>query len=531
MGFASLKEFRPSAGQWLGIIGLSLFFAALRWNNFNAPLTPDEGEYAYAAQSLERGMAPYEHAYIQKPPMIIYSYAVSDFLCPQIFWAPRLLAGLFVALATVLLGWMARHEFGAGVAWPAMWLATPMILLPDINQFEANTEMFLLLPLLAAVAIYIYSRQQGYKPRFFFAAAILGVMALLYKYTVLPLLLFLWVYWLIEVFRSRGAAALGQCLASSFLGALLATAILLGYFLVHDGGATLWECTVRFNRYYAETGTFGSAGLWLNLKWFWAKWWILFLIPCAALAKPKPHLGFWLGMLLCAMLCTCGSRYGQYYVLAMPFWALLTAVGISASAAPIARGLARPQKWIAGALLLVTVLIVVMPDLAWLTYTPEEFTAQNLVETGPFLMARPAAARVADLSSPDQYVCVVGSDPEILAYARRRNSTRFITAYQLVFRSPLKQLYQQQAINDLQQHPPALIVLTTSWLSVQSPPSEYMVFVRNLLAADYHRLGGSVIQDRKRYWSEPLTDQEAAHANIVLFQRKDALDAGGVRDK
>lgn len=531
MGFVSLKKIQPSAGQWLGIIGISLLFAALRWNSFVAPLTPDEGEYAYAAQSLERGMAPYDHAFIQKPPMIIYSYAVADLLCSRLFWAPRLLAALFVALATGLLGWIARREFGPGFGWPAMWLATPMILLPGISQFEANTEMFLLLPLLATVAIYVYSRHRGHQPQFCFAAAGLAVTALLYKYTVLPLLLFLWVNWLVEVYRSKGVAFLGQCLAASLFGALLAAAAILGYFLVHDGGATLWECTVRFNRYYVETATFGSVGLWLNLKWFWAKWWILFIIPWAALVRPGPRLGFWLGMLLASLLCTCGSRYGQYYVLAVPFWALLTTVGISALAAPIARSLGRPQKWIEGALLLVIVLIVILPDLAWLTYSPEEFAAQNMVETGPFLAARPAAARVAALSSPEQYVCVVGSDPEILSYARRMNSTRFITAYQLVFRSPMKRRYQQQAISDLQQHPPALIVLPTSWLSVESPPSEYMAFVRNLLAQDYNRLGGCLIKDRKRYWSEPLTDQEAAHSILLLFQRKEASDAGGTPEK
>lgn len=530
MGFASLRKIQPSAGQWLGIIGISLLFAALRWNSFNAPLTPDEGEYAYAAQSLERGIAPYDHAFIQKPPMIIYSYAVADLLWPHLFWAPRLLAGLFVALATVLLGWIARREFGGGFAWPTLWLVTPMILLPGIDQFEANTEMFLLLPLLATIAIYVYSRHQGHKPRFCFAAAFLGITALLYKYTVLPLLLFLWVNWLIEVYRLKGAASLWQCLASSFWGALLAATTILGYFLAHDGGATLWECTVRFNRYYVETGTFGSVGLWFNLKLFWAKWWILFIIPCAALVKPKPRLGFWFGMLIGAWLCSCGSWYRQYYILAMPFWALLTAVGISSLASPIAQYLARPQKWIEGALLFVIVLIVLMPDLAWLTYTPEEFVAENLFETGPFLVARPAAARVAELSSPDQYVCVIGSDPEILSYARRISPTRFITAYQLVFRTPVKRLYQQQAIRDLQQHPPSL-VLTTRWLSVESPPSEFMVFVKNLLAHDYQRLGGYIIKDRKMYWSESLTDQEAAHSILTLFKRKDSLDANATLEK
>jgi hypothetical protein len=235
-------------------------------------------------------------------------------------------------------------------------------------------------------------------------------------------------------------------------------------------------------------------------------------------------------MLIGAWLCSCGSWYRQYYILAMPFWALLTAVGISSLASPIAQYLARPQKWIEGALLFVIVLIVLMPDLAWLTYTPEEFVAENLFETGPFLVARPAAARVAELSSPDQYVCVIGSDPEILSYARRISPTRFITAYQLVFRTPVKRLYQQQAIRDLQQHPPSL-VLTTRWLSVESPPSEFMVFVKNLLAHDYQRLGGYIIKDRKMYWSESLTDQEAAHSILTLFKRKDSLDANATLEK
>ncbi len=47
---------------------------------------------------------PYEHAFIQKPPMIIYSYALAHFLLPHIFWAPRLLAYLFVALGNGFAG-------------------------------------------------------------------------------------------------------------------------------------------------------------------------------------------------------------------------------------------------------------------------------------------------------------------------------------------------------------------------------------------------------------------------------------------
>ncbi len=97
--------------------------------------------------------------------MVIYSYALSNLLLPQVFWAPRLLAYLFVALATVLLGYIARLEFGKGFAWPVMWLVTPMVLLPGMDQFPANTEMFLLLPLLATFAVYVHARHSGQKTK------------------------------------------------------------------------------------------------------------------------------------------------------------------------------------------------------------------------------------------------------------------------------------------------------------------------------------------------------------------------------
>ena len=89
---------------------------------------------------LKDEIAPYQHAFIQKPPMVIYSFAFADWSVPQCYWSPRILAGVFVALATVLLGYAVRLEFGACVAWMAVWLATVMIPSPEIEQFAANTE-------------------------------------------------------------------------------------------------------------------------------------------------------------------------------------------------------------------------------------------------------------------------------------------------------------------------------------------------------------------------------------------------------
>ncbi len=510
---------RISPGSWLGILGLLLLFAGLRWNNFNAPLTPDEGEYAYSAQLLTAGIAPYQHAFMQKPPMIIYSYAFSHLLLPDVFWAPRLLAGLFVGLATVLLGWIARLEFGPGLALPAMWLATPMILFPGLAQFAANTELFLLLPLLAMTAAYVYSRHHGYSPCICFAGAVFGVATLFYKYTALPLVLFLWVNWLVEIYRLPDGKIFWRSVALSALGAVAAAFVILGFFLIRDGGAALWECTVSFNRYYLNTGTFGLAGLRENVAVLSRHWWPVMLISSLALVKPVPRTGFWFGLLLCAVLSTGASWYGQYYVLIMPFWALLAALGIRSLAAWAARRLVRPQKVIERILLGCLVIVLVLPDLLWLTYPPEKFVAESLTENSPLLVARLAATRVAGLTAPDELVCVVGSDPELLCYARRRSPTRFVTAYELVFPSPFKRGYQLEMMRDLQAHPPAMIVLTRSWLSMESPPSELFGYIQKTLAEDYRRIGGYVMSDQKLQWIEPLTDREAAHSSLTLFKR------------
>ncbi|MFZ0917282.1 MAG: hypothetical protein WAN04_10350, partial [Candidatus Udaeobacter sp.] len=172
----------PKAARLLGLVGLLVLFAALRWNSYDAPLIRDEGEYAYAARLLLQGHVPYEQCFVQKPPMIIYSYALAELLAPRVFWLPRVLAGLCVAVSTGLLGYIAHKEFGPGVAIPAMWLVTPMVLLPGLEQFTANTEMFMLLPMMGVVALYVCGRHSNNGGGWiWFAAGSLSAIALCYK--------------------------------------------------------------------------------------------------------------------------------------------------------------------------------------------------------------------------------------------------------------------------------------------------------------------------------------------------------------
>lgn len=510
--------------RWLGILGFIVLFAALRWNNFNAPLTRDEGEYAYAAQLLEHGKIPYESAFIQKPPMVFYSYALADFFLPHIFWAPRILAGVFTVLATILLGYIARLEFGTGFALPTMWLVTPLLLLPEIEQFTANTEMFMLLPLLATVAVYCHSRQHGHLPKHWFTAGFFGATTLLYKYTALPVLLFVYLVWSVELWRSgKNFNFFSRCWFSAFLGGSVATVLILQLFLRQDGGARFWECTVLFNHYYAASSNFGLAAFWSQVGEFWSAWWILFLVPPAVFWKPKPRVWFWSGMFLCSLLATGASVYGHYYLIVMPFWALLCAAAIGVLTEHIARWSSRPARLVFFTIVVFVMCLELEPDLPWLLCSREHFAEAKMGGWSPFLESPLAAKRIDELSSSGDTVFIAGSEPQILCLAQRFSASRFITAYPLMIPTPVAQSYQQEAIEDLQKHPPALIVsvqLNTSWLPQKSSPLDFIIFLNSFLKQNYDPVGGYVQDGGKSRWSEPLTDEESAHASLILYQRK-----------
>jgi hypothetical protein len=516
---------RRHRAAWLGTLGLVALFVLLRWNNFNAPLTRDEGEYAYAARLLAHGRLPYQDSFLQKPPMVVYSYALAGFLAPGVFWSPRILAGVFEAFATVLLGYIARREFGPGVALPAMWLMTPMLLLPGLNLFEANTEMFMLLPLLGTIALYVRSRHSPAGPGQWLAAGVLAALALGYKYTALPPLALVFAAWSWEEWHNaRNPRAIAGYWLAALLGGSATAALALGPFLFRDGGRQFWECTVTFNRLYVTgSGGFDLGGLLHVLNGFWHSWWLLFLAPALLAFRFERRLGFWAALFLANWLASAGSYYGHYYLAIMPFWALLAVLGLRQLGAWIALKFPLPPNQLRLGLAAFLVLAASASDFRSLVRTPADFATDHLLSSRTFLESPIVAAHLAQLTTASDLVYVAGSEPQILCYADRFSATRFDIAYPLMIPTPLARAYQAEAIHDLQQHPPAAIVAvaaSTSWLTQPDTPPDFLGFLNKLLETDYVLLGGCLQDDGHVRWLDLLDPADASRCNMVLYKRK-----------
>lgn len=516
-------------GDWAGALGILLLFSALRWNSYDAPLVRDEGEYAYAAQLLVQGIAPYEHAFLQKPPMAVYSYALADAVAPHLFWAPRVLGYGFVFLTTCLVGAIARREWGPGCAFPAMWVFTPLVLLPGIEQFTASTEMFMLLPMVGTVALYVFNGETNTRAGIWFAAGFLGSVTMLYKYTSLPLLLGLFAGWTVAIVRrsSPGPGKLAWAWLSALLGAGVGALTVLGFFLAQDGGRHLWECTVRFNRYYSSSSSFGLDALRFRLTSFWTNWWIIFLLPLVLLMRRARRRWFWIGLFVAAWAGTGMSWYGHYYIMLMPFWALLIAAAIQRVAAAAGQRVWWIKKWVIRGLTGLVMLVLCWPDFAWMLRSKEQFITGKL-SGYPFAESVQVGKRISDLAGPQEYVYVAGSEPQILRYAGRLSPTRFVIAYPLMIPTPFAEAHQREAIRDLQEHPPAVIVLVrsdTSWLMQPESPPKFQEYLQKLLSEEYRTVGGYVRQEDSGHWEEPLPEQDFARSSLVVFQRVKAAPA------
>ncbi len=518
-----VSKVRTSGRSWAGIIGLVLLFLALRWNSYDAPLIRDEGEYAYAAQLLRHGLAPYQNSFLQKPPMVIYTYLLANLVAPGLYWFPRILAYLFAGLATCLLGYIGQKEFGRSVSFSAMWLMTPMILLPGITQFTANTEMFMLLPVMGTLAVYVRARHSGGGPGYWLTGGVLGAVAICYKYTSFPLCVLLFVAASLDEWRrKRSVSHLAKCWFFALLGVTAATLAALVFFLIHDGGRSLWECTIEYNQSYAAA-TFGWRNLGHRLQELWIAWWFLFPSLGLILVGRWPRTFFWTLIFLAAWMTTAGSPYRQYYVTVMPFWALLVAIGIHNLDCRLRRTRLTLPSWFGSALTAVLVIGACLPDVPSLLASKKDFAAAKMKTWSPFLESKLVAGHVKRLTSPKDCVFIAGSEPQILYYADRFSCSRFAIIYPLMIPTTVAERYQSEAIHDLESRPPAVVAivrLATSWLSQRTTPPGFLDYLNKVLNERYDLVGGYLIGDKTSGWQEPLAKVDVERCSLVVFKRK-----------
>jgi len=537
----------PSRAAWIALAVVLLFTAAVRMRVLDAPLERDEGEYAYAGQLILSGVPPYAEVYNMKLPGIYAAYAVVLAIFPDT--PGGIHAGLMlVNAATILLVFLLGRRLGAGLGdtgqgdtgqgglgseggeradllgvLAAAFFAV-LTLGKSTQGLFANAEHFVLLPALAALLLLLRGIE-AQRLRGLAAAGLLFGVAFLVKQhgAAFALFGFLWLAWKLGRgrFEGRRLAALGLFVGCGFIP-LLVTMGVLAAAGIFDA---FWWWTFEYAWIYVGQMPIEMApgAFWFNGRHVFAGAplvWGAAVIGLSALVWDPGTRGrrlFLALLFVLSFLAICpGFFFRQhYFVLLTPAVSLLGAVGLVA----LARLVPGRRAVIAGVL----GLVCLGQSLAWqfnylFRLSPVDIT-RNTFPMNPFAESVEVARIVERYTKPGDRIAVLGSEPQIAFYSRRRLATGFIYMYPLTEPTDYAETLQRQMIEEVERNAPEIIVAVNvhgSWLADPSTRPILRDWIESL-GERYARLGQIRVDPRGLDLPASMLD---ANLNVVILKKK-----------
>lgn len=464
------------------LVAALVLFAVLRAPYFSVPLERDEGEYAYIAQRMLAGEPPYTSAFDQKPPAVFLVYALAFSLFGQSIEAVRGLLHLWTLGSLVLLHVFVRRLAGAlAAAFAALAFAISSTD-PGIFATAANTEIFLLLPVLGSMVCLSRALERPRAIAGFAACGALAGAACWFKPVAAVHALFLAIAAAVAAWRLPVGERLGG-VARAELGLVVGAAAVSAPFVVFLVASGAWgafvDAVVVHNLAYSTSldAATGARVLAFMLAHQAPGFGVLWLLAGAALVLPSGASPGSRALLAgfaasSAAAISIGFHYRfHYFVQLLPPLCALAGISAAALAKGAAGALGRagaaaaPAAWAGTA---VAVAAVAVPPIAasWpvLRAGPPEAVSRAIYGMNPFPESLAIADYIERTSEPGETVYVVGSEPQILFYARRRSATRYIFFYPLTGPYPDALDRQRELVAEVRASRPRYVV----WVELQS---------------------------------------------------------------
>jgi len=434
------------------------------------PFMRDEGFYAAVAQKMLDGGIPYRDAFDDKPPIVFAWYALSFLMFGEHVWAPRLLVSLLLSATTLLVYLQGRLLFG-GQAGLVAALAFALSIGLAVFETNANTEYFMLLPLVGSVYLFTLA-ERNLDVRLYALSGFLLGFAILTKETsvfVLPLLM------LVAANRMRlesgwsGATVRGlfKPIGGLVIGCGAAGILTILPFVVTGTFDEMFNALVVYTLDYVGVVSWSDRLVAVGkmppyLFWLAGPWTVLSAVAIFRLARSRDseHSLLLIGWVIATLIgiVVVGRFFVHYYVALLPVLALLLPVGLRAM-----RAASPGARWaiaVAIAISLIPTLAVsaniyLQPD-ADARHTAKYAGDERAVwetesdELGAWLAAR---------TSPDDYIYNFGFQSEIYFYADRQSPTRFL--FDLPFRAGDQ--YVAEALDELNANPPLYVIDSASY--------------------------------------------------------------------
>jgi hypothetical protein len=449
-------------------------FVLVRVPLVSVPLERDEGEYAYIAQRLLAGEIPYRDAFDQKPPATFFVYAAAlSLFGASVEGIHLFLHAWTAATALALFGCVRRRGGGLAAAF-AVLLFSILSANPKLTGNAANTELFMLLPMVASIYCLLVAMDSKASPWWWLASGALAAAACWFKQVAVTNALFVAAVaaWHFGRPPARDLAALARAWASLVAGAVLASLpVLLGFAAVGAWrpfiDAVFWH-NVRYAQSVGLLQGFEMLGYRLSeqapsLAVCWALALLALLVPRRIGGSTR---GFWLGWWIASAIgVSVGFHFRPHYFFqALP--ALVVLAGLYLAA--MTERLLTRDRALAGAGLAASIAIAALPPIVAnreiLLANDPDAISRSIYSMNPFPESVEIGRYIRETSEPDDRIYIVGSEPQILFYAERASATRYIFFYPLTGSYPDVLERQQEVVADISATRPLYVV----WANLRS---------------------------------------------------------------
>ena len=515
--------------QWAILAAIIAASFVLRLQVMDIPFERDEGEYAYAAQLMLDGVPPFKEAYNMKFPGIYAVYAVILFLFGQTHWGVHLALACVNAATIVLVFLIGRRLFDPIAALAAALMFAMLSFLPSVQGIMANSEHFVLLAALAGVLTLMKARDNGSVSMLFLGGFLLGA-----GYTIKQhgAAFILFGYFLLALDYLRGGMELKKTIVrfvAFTLGAASPFIVMCAILYLSGVFSEFWFWTFTYAREYVSVTDFstGLSRLRLEAANIFFSSPLLWIFSAAGLLSPslnkeaRKAWPFIAGLLAFSALAVVPGFFFRphYFIYMLPAASFLFAA--ATTALPLFFG---KQK---GAVATAALCIALFASLVYtqrgaLASTPEALS-RAMYGYNPFPEALVISEYISRNTAPDEKIAVLGSEPEIYFYSRRRSATGFMYTYPLMERQQFAIDMQKKMKDEIKRADPALLVFVDikfSWGANEDSSTKIFDWLRDFVSEGYALTGMIDIkaaEDRKYSWGKDIENAPAPEPGYGIY--------------
>jgi hypothetical protein len=523
---ASVSHLSP-ARAWIGVAIAVAVSAILRLRLLDLPLERDEGEYAYIAQLLLQGIPPYAEAYDLKMPGVFGVYALFISIFGHSQAAIHLGLAIVNAATVALVFCLGRRLLDVTAGWVAAVSYATLSLAPSLLGLSANTEHFVVLPMLAGLLVILRASETRRYANFAISGGLLGIAFLMKQHAAFFALFaaahFLWREFQCDDGSRRRIGRNTATYLATFFGALLLPWLAVAVWMFAAGSfSSFWFWTITYPLQYAVEPSaqqaFANLGHYLPrvLNPTWPYWALAAggLLALWKLRQASEQRVFLLGWLAASAITLLPGLHFRphYFLLMLPIISILGGIATSAAVARWARS---PQagRIIQIALMALPLLHLGYAERATLFESDLLSVSREIYGLNPFPESLEIARYIEQRSDDSDSILVFGSEPQIYFYSGRRSASSYIFTYELVRAHDYAATMQAEMIQQIETQQPKFVVyvnLNASWIMQPDTDRRILNWFADYIESHYEQVGLIDIlgpQDTRYYWDQEQVGQ------------------------